>query len=269
MRKPNLLRLVSQILSRVNVSFSYSISIMVATNNRASKVVVIPTFDEAESLPRLLEQLSRSEFDVLVVDDNSPDGTGEIAERYAQKYPNISVIHQKKKGGLGEAYRAGFSICVEKKYSWIIEMDADGSHRVEDLISLARYIDNNPGVDLLIGSRWIPGGRTIGWSISRRTLSMTANRVSKLLLRSQLSDLTSGFRVLSKSAAEKITSSEISSKGYGFQIESAIQLEKSGFEVAQLPITFIERAECDSKMTLNIIIEAIMLLIRLAFTVRK
>jgi len=227
-------------------------------------IVVIPTYNEVESIGTLLDELATLDVDVLVIDDGSPDGTAQICKAHG-----VEVIERSGKQGLGSAYRAGFQIALDRGYQNIIEMDADGSHRVEDLISLARYIDNNPGVDLLIGSRWIPGGRTIGWSISRRTLSMTANRVSKLLLRSQLSDLTSGFRVLSKSAAEKITSSEISSKGYGFQIESAIQLEKSGFEVAQLPITFIERAEGESKMTLNIIVEAIMLLIRLAFTVRK
>lgn len=237
--------------------------------NEASKIVIIPTFNEAESLPKLLDQLSKSEFDVLVVDDNSPDSTGQIAETYAEKYRNIAVIHRKEKNGLGEAYRSGFRYCLERDYSWIVEMDADGSHRVEDLISLARFIDNNPKIDLLIGSRWIPGGRTIGWSFSRRMLSISANRVAKVLLHSQLSDLTSGFRVLSKSAAAKVTHSEISSRGYGFQIESAILLEKTGFEVAQVPITFIERAEGESKMTFDIIGEALLLLIRLAFTVRK
>lgn len=237
--------------------------------NKASKIVIIPTFNEAESLPKLLVQLSKSEFDVLVVDDNSPDGTGQIAETFAEKYQNIAVIHRKEKNGLGEAYRSGFRFCLERDYSWIIEMDADGSHRVEDLISLAKFIENNPEVDLLIGSRWMPGGRTIGWSFSRRTLSISANRVAKVLLRSQLADLTSGFRALSKSAATKVAHSEISSRGYGFQIESAILLEKSGFEVAQVPIIFIERAEGESKMKLDIIREAILLLIRLAFTVRK
>jgi len=240
-----------------------------ARKSRSSTIIVVPTFNEAQSLPKLIEKLIATDFHVLIVDDNSPDGTGEIAKNYARDNERISVLHRQGKEGLGEAYRAGFKNCIERDYSWIVEMDADGSHRIEDLFKLTDYVYSHPQTDLLIGSRWIVGGMSIGWSLPRKLLSQTANKVVKALLHSQLSDLTSGFRILSRAAALELILSQISAKGYGFQIESAILLEKSGFRVVQEPITFVERAEGESKMSPQIILEAILLLMRLFFTHRK
>ncbi len=227
--------------------------------------IVVPTYNESENITDLLTGLTERfpGFQILVVDDNSPDGTGDLAKELAKKLNNIRVIHRTEKQGLGPAYIAGFREAKAIGASRIIAMDADGSHRLEDLELMLRAAEST---DLIIGSRWIPGGQVTNWNRFRRMLSRTANRYAKFMLRSKVRDLTSGFRIYITDALSHLDFNRVASHGYCFQIETAWQLERSGASIQQVPIDFVERAAGKSKMSFMIALEAVLRITAWAIT---
>jgi dolichol-phosphate mannosyltransferase len=216
---------------------------------------VMPTFNEAKSLSSTVEGLliQLGEVDVLIVDDNSQDGTGAIADSLASKHTRVSVLHRPLKQGLGPAYVDGFSYAFSKGYEVVVEMDADGSHQAQDLPEILLAL---PGADLVIGSRWTQGGSVQNWPISRLFLSRFGNLYARLMLGTRIFDMTSGFRAYRASFLKTIVAETVSSQGYSFQVELAYRAAKTGV-VKEVPITFVERAEGSSKMTLRIVIEAL------------
>ena len=214
-----------------------------------SSLVVIPTYNEAESIGEILVTLKPLDCDVLVIDDGSPDGTAQIVRALG-----IEVIERQGKQGLGSAYRAGFSLALDRGYTYIIQMDADGSHQVTDLEKMMEWIGN---ADLLIGSRWINDGQIANWSRFREYLSKSANTYANLLLSLGVKDTTSGFRIYTAALVKKMEISSIRSEGYCFQIEMTRRAISRGGSVAEIPITFIERAHGISKMSLGIALEAV------------
>ena len=215
-----------------------------------SALVVIPTYNEAESIGEILAGLKPLDCDVLVIDDGSPDGTAQIARALG-----IEVIERAGKQGLGSAYRAGFSIALERGYTYVIQMDADGSHQIADLEKMMEWIGN---ADLLIGSRWVKDGAITNWSRFREYLSKSANTYANLLLSLGVKDTTSGFRIYTSALLKKMELSTIRSEGYCFQIEMTRRAISRGGSVAEIPITFIERAHGVSKMSLGIALEAVL-----------
>lgn len=223
----------------------------------ADVLVIVPTYNEVESLAAILGRLRQSvpEADVVVIDDASPDGTGALADTIAAGDPGVSVLHRASKQGLGVAYRAGFVHALAAGYEYVVEMDADGSHDPADLprmIELARG-----GAELVIGSRWVPGGRVLNWPWIRRAISRTGNTYSRTVLGSRIADLTSGFRIYSASALRSVELADVSSQGYCFQVELAWLLERAGKTIVEHPIVFVERAAGRSKMHLGIVAEAL------------
>lgn len=221
-----------------------------------STVVVIPTYNEADSLKKLLPYLLELDVDILIVDDSSSDGTIEVAEKL-NTANRISFISRPSKLGLGSAYLAGFARCLDLGYENIIQMDADGSHQVKDLIRMREVITTNQGVDLVIGSRWVPGGKVENWAKRRELLSRTANKYSKWILGTKVNDMTAGFRIYRVSLLRKMNLQAIASQGYGFQIEMTREALRVGASITEIPITFIERTMGKSKMSNKIVREAI------------
>jgi dolichol-phosphate mannosyltransferase len=219
-------------------------------------LVVMPTFNEAKSLGSTIEGLLNTlpYVEILVVDDDSKDGTSEIADSLALKHKEVSVLHRPAKQGIGPAYIEGFRFAISKGYQLICEMDADGSHQA---IDLSRMLAAAPEADLVIGSRWIAGGSVQNWPVSRLALSRFGNLYARLMLGTRIFDMTSGFRVYKSEFLEKLISSPVSSQGYSFQVELAFRASRIGV-VKEVPIAFIERAEGKSKMTLAIVIEALL-----------
>ena len=215
---------------------------------RAS-LIVIPTYNEAESIGEILDGLKDLDVDVLVIDDGSPDGTADIVRKH-----NVEVVERQGKQGLGSAYRAGFSIAIERGYTYVIEMDADGSHQISDLTTMMEWIGS---ADLLIGSRWVSDGSIENWSKFREYLSKSANRYANLLLSLGVKDTTSGFRIYTSALLKKMEISTIRSEGYCFQIEMTRRAIARGGSIAEVPITFIERAHGKSKMSFSIALEAV------------
>jgi dolichol-phosphate mannosyltransferase len=215
-----------------------------------SSLVVIPTYNEAESIGEILAALKPLDCDVLVIDDGSPDGTAQIVRNLG-----IEVIEGGGKQGLGSAYRTGFSIGLDRGYSYIIQMDADGSHQIADLEKMMDWIGS---ADLLIGSRWIKDGGIANWSKFRQYLSKSANIYANLLLSLGVKDTTSGFRIYTSALLNKMEISTIRSEGYCFQIEMTRRAIARGGSVAEVPITFIERAHGVSKMSFSIALEAVL-----------
>ncbi|MDO9396070.1 MAG: polyprenol monophosphomannose synthase [Herbiconiux sp.] len=223
----------------------------------ARTVVVIPTYNEIESIAAVLDRVLRTAPDanVLVVDDGSPDGTGRLADERAAADPRIHVLHRTEKNGLGAAYGAGFAWALERGYDAIVEMDADGSHQPEELPRLTALLD--AGCDLAIGTRWMPGGVVRNWPAHRRVISRVGTFYSRLLLRSRLRDLTSGYRGFRAEALRAVDLTAVGSQGYCFQIELAWRLERDGRRVGEFPITFVEREQGVSKMSAGIVLEAL------------
>lgn len=215
-----------------------------------SALVVIPTFNEAQSIGELLTSLKSLDCDVLVIDDGSPDGTASIVRMHG-----VEVIEREGKQGLGSAYRTGFSIALQRGYTYVIQMDADGSHQVHDLQKMMEWIGS---ADLLIGSRYVRDGAVTNWSKFRENLSKTANLYSTILLSLGIKDSTSGFRIYTAELLRKMEISTIRSEGYCFQIEMARRAIARGGSIAEIPITFIERAHGVSKMSFAIALEAVL-----------
>ncbi len=220
-------------------------------------LVIIPTFNERENLPLIVDRLLQAEPErvhVLVVDDNSPDGTGQIADDLAKNDQRIHVLHRQGKGGLGGAYIAGFAWGLERDYEILCEMDADGSHAPEQLYLLLDRVDK--GADMVIGSRYIKGGQMVNWPASRQILSRAGNTYASIALGAGLSDITGGYRAYRREVLETIDLEAVDSAGYVFQVDLAFRAVNHGFDVREVPITFTERAIGDSKMSGNIVAEA-------------
>jgi len=224
----------------------------------AETLVILPTYNEIESLASVIGRIRQSVplADVLVVDDSSPDGTGELAETLAAEDPGLSVLHRAAKDGLGRAYLAGFRLALERDYLYVVEIDADGSHDPAELpamLDLARH-----GADLVIGSRWVAGGSVRNWPWLRQAISRLGNAYARAVLRSDIRDITAGFRVFRADALRSLDLSAVSSQGYCFQVELAWRLKRAGGAVVEHPITFVERAAGRSKMHLGIVVEALL-----------
>ena len=223
-------------------------------------LVVIPTYDEAATLPGTLERLRSAvpASDVLVVDDASPDGTGALADAIAESDRAISVLHRPDKRGLGAAYVAGFQWALGREYDVVVEMDADGSHRPEELPRLLDALERaDPGTALVIGSRWVPGGRVENWPAHRRWLSRGGNAYTRILLGLPVHDATAGFRAYRAAALRSIPLTDVASQGYCFQVDMAWRLHLAGGGIAEVPICFVERSLGTSKMSRQIVLEAL------------
>jgi len=221
-------------------------------------IVVIPTYDEAESIRSIVGRVrdAAPDVDILIVDDASPDGTGAIADSLAEQDPRVAVLHRPAKSGLGAAYLAGFAHARAGDYQYVVEMDADGSHDPLELPAMLALADADQA-DLIIGSRWVPGGAVVNWAPLRRFISRTGNRYARAALRSRIHDLTAGYRVYRLSALEGVDRDVVSSQGYCFQVELAWRLERAGGLVREHPIQFVERASGRSKMGPGIVAEAL------------
>ena len=218
-------------------------------------LVVMPTYNEAQSIASTVEGLLAEVVgvDVLIVDDNSHDGTPNIADSLSMTHPRVSVLHRTLKQGLGPAYIDGFRYAFSNGYQVVVEMDADGSHQASNLTSILGEMNN---ADLVIGSRWIKEGSVKNWPVSRLFLSRFGNLYARLILGTHIFDMTSGFRAFKAGFLEDLISSPVASQGYSFQVELAYRASKSGV-VKEVPITFVERSEGRSKMTLGIVVEAL------------
>jgi dolichol-phosphate mannosyltransferase len=219
-------------------------------------VVVIPTYDERENIEWIVGRLRRAVpgVDVLVVDDGSPDGTGEIADRMAAADPQVAVLHRTEKAGLGAAYLHGFRVALERGYDVIGEMDADGSHQPEQLPDL---LDALTDADLVIGSRWVRGGSVVNWPLSRRVLSVGGNLYARLLLGIPLRDVTAGYRLFRRTTLERIDLHSVESAGYIFQTDLAFRTLRAGLRVVEVPIEFVERVRGNSKMSRDVAVESL------------
>jgi dolichol-phosphate mannosyltransferase len=225
-----------------------------------SYLVIIPTYNEVESLPILLRELVqlRSDFNFLVVDDGSPDGTASICKKLKDEVVGLEVLNRPTKSGLGSAYRDGYRVALAKNFDAVIQIDADGSHRVADLTKLLEKFESSNSVHLVIGSRWIKGGSVLNWSKHRELLSRAANVYSKFMIGLDVLDSTAGFRIYKSSAIRKLELGSIKSEGYCFQIEMTREISRIGGLIAEVPITFVERKYGKSKMSGKIVLEAML-----------
>ena len=227
------------------------------TSSPDSHLVVIPTYNEIDNIPDFVSEISKFNVSVLFVDDNSPDGTGELISKISKSNPLINLLNRPSKQGLGSAYRDGFGWGIDKGYEFFIEMDADFSHSFDDLKKILEYSSN---FDLIIGSRYVSGGGSQGWDFKRKLLSSTANNVSRMLLRSKVKDMTSGFRCYSKKSLNDIKYQQTQSDGYSFQIEMTLRCVEKKLSIKEVPIIFNERRVGKSKMSKKIIVEALIFL---------
>ncbi len=220
-------------------------------------LVVVPTYDERENLPHILGRLRAAvpAAHVLVADDASPDGTGAVADEWAARDDAVHVLHRPGKAGLGAAYVAGFRWGLERGYDVLVEMDADGSHQPEQLPSLLERVA--AGADLVLGSRWVPGGSVVNWPRHREVLSRGGNLYTRLALGVALHDATAGFRAFRATALEKVGLDDVESQGYCFQVDLAWRVVQAGLRVDEVPITFVEREVGASKMSRAIVVEAL------------
>ena len=224
-------------------------------------LVIMPTYNERSNIVRSIEQLFKfnPEVQLLVVDDNSPDGTADLVLEAMGRFKNrLFLLQRPNKAGLGPAYLAGFNWAFERGYWRVVEMDADGSHRAEDLPRLLEESE----FDLVIGSRWIPGGKVINWPIARKLVSQTGNLYARLLLKTDIRDMTAGFRVYKVDLLKRLPLERIASQGYSFQVEMTFRSIAMGASVKEVAITFVEREHGVSKMNTAIVLEALWLVTR-------
>ena len=219
-------------------------------------LVIVPTYDEKDNLARILARLHAAvpAAHALVVDDDSPDGTGRIADGLAVADERVHVLHRSDKAGLGAAYVAGFAWALQRGYGAVVEMDADGSHAPEQLPRLLAALEH---ADLALGSRWIPGGEVVNWPAARMLLSRGGNAYTRFALGLPLHDATGGFRAYRSAVLDSLPLGEVASQGYCFQVDLAWQTWKAGWTVVEVPITFVERERGQSKMNRSIVFEAL------------
>ena len=205
-------------------------------NSSNSHLVVIPTYNEIDNIEDFVDQIIKIDVDILIVDDNSPDGTGDLVEKLSENLSQVNLLKRSGKLGLGSAYRDGFKWGLNEGYKYLIEMDADFSHSFSDLNNI---LQNSKNFDVVIGSRYIPGGGSNGWDFKRKLLSSYANKLSKVLLRSKINDMTSGFRSYSSEALNEINYFSTKSDGYSFQIEMTIRSIEKKLSIKEVPIILI------------------------------
>ena len=230
-----------------------------------NSVVIIPTYNEKENIERMIRKVFSLEkaFDILIIEDNSPDGTGNIVKGLQNEFPNrLFIIERKGKLGLGTAYIAGFKWSIEKKYNYIFEMDADFSHNPDDLVNLYTACSLN-GVDVAVGSRYKTGVNVVNWPMSRVLLSYFASKYVRFITRLPINDTTAGFKCYKRKVLETIELDNIRFKGYAFQIEMKFTAWKIGFKVDEVPIIFTDRKFGQSKMRGGIVYEAFLGVIKL------
>ncbi|HOO14502.1 MAG TPA: polyprenol monophosphomannose synthase [Candidatus Marinimicrobia bacterium] len=220
-------------------------------------LVIIPTYNEKDNIRTVIERLQALpiELDILIIDDNSPDGTADIVRELQADDPHIFMINRPAKLGLGTAYITGFRWALERDYEYILEMDADLSHNPDDVPRLIQECEN--GYDLVIGSRYCNGVNVINWPIKRLLLSYGANKYSRMITRMPIMDTTAGFKCYRREALAAINLDRVKSSGYSFQIEMHFRVWNAGFKIKEIPIIFIERSEGLSKMSKNIVWEAV------------
>lgn len=225
-------------------------------STRGRVVMVVPTYNEADNLEWIVRRVRAAvpDADVLVVDDGSPDGTGDIADRLAAEDPHVFVVHRGTKAGLGAAYLHGFAVALERGYDVIGEMDADGSHQPEQLPRLLAALEE---ADLVLGSRWVPGGAVVNWPLIRQALSRGGNLYTRVLLGIPVNDATGGFRVFRRTTLEAIDLADVTSMGYCFQVDLAWRTVQAGLHVREVPIEFVERVRGQSKMNHDIAAESL------------
>ena len=230
----------------------------------SGSLVVLPTYNERENIEPIVTAIlgQAADFEVLVVDDNSPDGTGEIADRLAAAHPKrIHVIHRAGKRGLGTAYIEGFGWALARDYEYVFEMDADFSHDPADLLRLRAPLLNG-GADAAVGSRWVPGGGTRNWSFLRTFISRGGSVYARLILGVPVKDLTSGFKCFSRRVLERLDLETVGSNGYAFQVEVNYLCSRRGYRIAEVPIVFVDRRVGKSKMSGGIVVEAMLMVVR-------
>jgi dolichol-phosphate mannosyltransferase len=222
---------------------------------RNDATVCLPTYNERENLEKMVRALEPHGVRVLVVDDNSPDGTGEIADRLAGELGFVSVLHRPRKEGLGPAYLAGFRQALADGAAYVLELDCDFSHDPADVPRLLAACE--AGADLALGSRYVPGGGTENWGLVRRIVSWGGSFYARVLLGVRIRDLTGGFKCFRRTVLETLDLDAIDSKGYAFQIETTYRVLRNGFRVVEVPIRFVDRTEGHSKMSRAIVLEAV------------
>lgn len=227
-------------------------------------LVIMPTYNEALNIEHSVKALFKHNpaVSLLIVDDASPDGTGQLADKLALANQQITVLHRSAKTGLADAYKAGFSWGLENKFDLLIEMDADGSHRAEDLPKLLAKSSTH---ELVIGSRWVAGGKVENWPRYRLLLSRGGNTYAKFMLGSKIKDMTAGFRVYQAQLLERLHLEDLAAHGYSFQVEMTRKCEQIHASIAEVPITFVEREHGVSKMSRAIVFEAMWLVTKLGF----
>lgn len=232
-------------------------------------VVVVPTFNEADNLSKLIDGLRDHTpgAEIIVVDDNSPDGTGDVADELAARLGGITVLHRQAKSGIGSAYREGFAEALAGGADILVQMDADLSHEPGDVPALVSIVRHD--VDLAVGSRYVPGGRTVNWPARRVRLSRWGNRYAAGVLGLAVNDATSGFRAYSADALRRIAYSSVAAEGYGFQVEMTHRLIRAGGRIVEYPITFVDRRAGESKMSGGIVREALLLVLSLWLSDRR
>lgn len=218
-------------------------------------LVIIPTYNERENIEPIIDRVRANApaADILVVDDSSPDGTGDLADALAARHGNVHVLHRSAKNGLGAAYLEGFGWGLDRGYDQLVQLDADGSHLPEELPALLAAAET---ADVVMGSRWVPGGEVRNWPWYRRALSQGGSIYSRILLRLRQRDVTGGYRVYTAHALERMQLSQVESLGYCFQIDMLLHAVRAQLRVVELPITFVERTHGISKMSGGIVLEA-------------
>ena len=222
-------------------------------------LIVIPTYNEIDNIQEFINEISKIDVSVLIVDDNSPDGTGKLVQEISNSNDKINLINRQKKLGLGSAYRDGFKWGLDKGFEYLLEMDADFSHSFEDLLKI---LDSSSSADVVIGSRYIKDGGSVGWDARRKMLSSFANKLSKILLKTKINDMTSGFRCYSNKALSEIRYETTKSDGYAFQVEMSARAVQKQLSIKEVPIIFNERRLGKSKMSKKIVYEAFLYLVK-------
>jgi dolichol-phosphate mannosyltransferase len=227
-------------------------------------LIIVPTYNERENLPALVRKILAlpGHVDLLVVDDNSPDGTGKLADEFAEGHPRIHVLHRKEKNGLGRAYCAGFLWALERSYEFIFEMDGDLSHNPDDIPA---FLKTAAEADLVLGSRYCNGIRVINWPLNRLMLSLCAAKYVQIITGMPFSDPTGGFKCFRRRALESIDLQSVDSNGYSFQIEMTHKVWRQGLKIAEVPIIFTDRFHGTSKMSPKIVREALRITWKMLF----
>lgn len=224
------------------------------SDNCNTTLVIVPTYNEQDNLPGIVKALGKLPVDMLVVDDNSPDGTGDMADEFVEKHDYVHVLHRKEKNGLGRAYCAGFEWALKRDYEFILEMDGDFSH---DPADIPRFLEAAKDADLVLGTRYRGGIRVMNWPLRRLMLSLSAAKYVKWITGLPFSDPTGGYKCFRRSALESVNLAAVRSNGYSFQIEMTHKIWRQGLRVAEVNIVFTERVDGTSKMSWNIALEAV------------